>query len=98
MAYLNAQEREDLLKELSKMNFNRAKGKLRRMDPKAKLGIYRTVQITGEWITRYDLLGLGTRVTLIEDRAPLADDPKLRQKLDYQLVEVIVEPLPENRT
>lgn len=98
MAYLNAQERDALLSELSRMDFNKAKARLRRMNHKAKLALFRNVQYTGEWITRYDLPGLGTRVTLVEDRVPSSGDPNRREQAKYELVKVIVEPLPENRT
>ncbi|MFW5708641.1 MAG: hypothetical protein ACOCX5_00330 [Chloroflexota bacterium] len=99
MAYLNAKEREKLEHDLAKMDFNRAKRKLRRMDRQSKLAMYRNVQTTGEWMTRYDLVGLGAKVTLIEDRVSGYDgQPDQRQAADFELVRVIVEPLPENRT
>ena len=98
MAYLNEQERDALLNQLKNMNFMRAKSKLRKMDPKGKIALFRNVQETGEWITRYDLNGLGTRVTLIEDRNAPDNDPSIRAKAKYELVRVIVEPTADNRT
>jgi hypothetical protein len=96
--FLNAEEREKLQSELVKMNFIRAKGKLRRMDRKAKLGTYRNVQNSGEWMTTYDLPSLGAHVTLIENRSLGTDDPNERVKARYEMVRVIVEPTTGNRT
>ncbi|MDZ4670394.1 MAG: hypothetical protein SH821_05955 [Phototrophicales bacterium] len=99
MAYfLNEEERKELQSELVKMNFNRAKGKLRRMDRKAKLGTYRNVQNIGEWMTTYDLPSLGAHVTLIENCSLGTDDPNERVKARYDMVRVIVEPTTGNRT
>jgi hypothetical protein len=95
MSFLNETEREKLLNELKFMSFNPAKRKLRHMDPKARLVLLRNVQQTGEWITRYDLPTLGTRVTLIEDRD--ASETEI-SKAKYDMVKVIVEPLQGNRT
>lgn len=96
MAYLNEAERDQLLDELKTMNFKRATSKLRRMDPKGKLAIYRNNQQTGEWVTRYDLVGLGTRVTLIEDRVIKKGERSDQNK--YELARMVVEPMPGNRT
>lgn len=98
MAFLNDADRDRLLNELSSMNFKRAKARLRRMDPKGKIAVYRNVQNTGEWITRYDLHGLGTKVTLVEAYTGYEGDPAQRKAADYKLVQVIVEPMPGNRT
>jgi hypothetical protein len=105
MAYLNQQEREKLLQELVKLNnVPRARGKLRRMDPKVRLAYMRNMQQSGEYATRFDLFGLGTVVTLIErgteektatDKAGAA---AVRFKPEFTLSEVIVEPMPENKT
>jgi len=96
MAYLNSQQRDELLDELVKMKFNRAKGKLRRMG--GKLDVFRNVQNPGEWMTRYELPDRGTIVTLIEDRDGPEGGPSVRDKVKYNLVRVIVEPTPDNRT
>lgn len=96
MAYLNQQEREQLLNELKDMTFNRARGKLRRLDPKGKLAVFRNVQDVNRWVTRYDLHGLGTQVTLVETR-----DNKEKNGLmspAFHMTEIIVEPMPGNRT
>lgn len=96
MAYLNQTERENLQRELRGMKFNKARARIRRLDPKVRLAYIRNVQNVGEWATRYDLEGIGTRVTLIENYQP---HPKgARVKADFELVDVIVEPLPHNRT
>ncbi|GAB4530144.1 MAG: hypothetical protein OHK0046_50530 [Anaerolineae bacterium] len=98
MAYLNEDEREKLLNDLTRMNFMQAKSKLRHMDKRAHLDFYRNMQHTGEWVTRYDLPTLGTTVTLVESNQVKASDPAVRVKSKYELVRVIVEPMPENRT
>jgi hypothetical protein len=96
MAYLNASEREALLNELQNMNFNRARGKLRRMDPKGRLAFFRNVQNVNEWTTRYDLEGLGTRVTLVESRENRPKGIVVVPK--FELSRIIVEPMPGNNT
>lgn len=96
MAYLNEQERQALVNELSKMKFNRAKGKVRSLDPKARLAFYRNAQEVGRWMTRYELPTRGARVTLVESHRDVAKDGKL--KSDFELSEVIVEPTPDNPT
>ncbi len=97
MAYLNANERLALLEDLRKMNFNQAKWKLLHMDPQGRLAFIRNNQEVGRWMTRFDLSGLGTRVTLVERRKDI-DRNAGRQKVEYEMDEVIVEALPENRT
>lgn len=105
MAYLNQQEREKLLNELVKLNnVSRARGKLRRMDPKVKLAYMRNMQASGFYETRFDLFGLGTVVKLIErgsQHETATDKPgsaPVRLETDFTLAEVVVEPMPENKT
>lgn len=96
MAYLNGQERQQLLEKLRHMNFNRAKGYLNQIDPKARLLYLRNVQNVGEWLTAFELPSLGTRVTLVEDQQKLPG-PFGRFKTDYYLREVVVEAMSGNR-
>ena len=104
MAYLNRDERDKLMRDLTTMRFNQAKGKLRRIDPQGKLAYLRNAQETGEYWTRFELYGLGTVVTLVEreSEAQVADDQPgsapVRLKPDYELAEVMVEPMPDNHT
>lgn len=95
MAFLNTQERQALLDELKSMNFNQAKWKLQHLDPKGRLAFYRNAQGVNRWMTRYVLQGLGTQVTLVEKNQVQQKDSKFKSKFD--LVEIIVEPMPENR-
>jgi hypothetical protein len=55
MAYLNEQQREELLNQLKDMSFNQANWKLRLMDKQGRLAFYRNAQQTGRWLTRYVL-------------------------------------------
>jgi hypothetical protein len=96
MAYLNEQERLALLNELKDMSFNRAKGKLRSLDSRARLAFYRNAQQVGRWMTRYELPSLGARVTLVESHRDVAQNAKT--KSEFELVEVMIEPTPDNRT
>jgi len=96
MAYLNEKEREDLLNELINKTYKQAKRKIRRLDSTAKLGVYRNVQGVNRYLTRYELPSLGTKVTLVETYG--YDGEGRKKESDYELVEVIVEPTPENRT
>jgi hypothetical protein len=98
MTYLNENEREKLLNDLVKMNFNQARRKLRRMDPDAELEFFRNSQRVNEWMTRYKLASLGTIVTLIESREDFEEDPSHLVRLDYDLSGVVVAPTPDNRT
>ena len=66
MAYLNAEQRAQLVNELKGLSFNKAKGKVRGLDQSARLVYYRNSQGVGRWLTRYDLPTLGTRITLVE--------------------------------
>lgn len=97
MAYLNQQQREELVERLSKMKFNRAKHTLVRMDPKGKLAYFRNNQETGKWMTRVDLYSLGTRVTLVESNS-VSDKTGRLVRSGYELEEIIVEPMPDNHT
>ncbi|GIL12545.1 MAG: hypothetical protein BroJett038_12650 [Chloroflexota bacterium] len=92
MAYLNEQQRAQLRDELKNLKFNQAKGRLRRMDPKARLVFYRNSQQVGCWLTRYDLESLGTRVTLVEQNRVSSS-----MRSEWELVDVKVEPTPDNR-
>lgn len=97
MAFLNRQEREQLRDELKKLTFNQAKGRLHRIDPKGRLAYLRNMQGTNKYLTRFELIGMGTRVTLVEHLQEVQKrDGKYRA--EYELVDVVVEPRPENRT
>jgi hypothetical protein len=96
MAYLNEQQRLELLNELKNMKFMRAKGKVRRLDEESRLVFWRNAQSVGKLLTRYDLPTLGTRVTLVEGVDEVKNGSKL--KAEYGLIEVRVEPLPGNNT
>lgn len=98
MAYLNEQQREELLNDLKDLKFNQAKGKLRRMDPKARLIYMRNAQRTGRWMTRYDLETLGTRVTLVEQNRVLDENKNHKLESEWEMVEIVVEPLPDNQS
>ncbi len=103
MAYLTREERQKLLDDIKDLPFNRIKGKLRRLDKKGVMAVWRNAQTTGKLMTRFDLHGLGTVVTLIEqeietpNRTDAPGSVALRQKSDLELREVIVSPMPENR-
>jgi hypothetical protein len=88
VAFLNQQQRQDLVDELKNYKFMQAKGRARRKDPASRLVFWRNA--------RYDLPTLGTRVTLVEGVDEKDQGGKL--KADYKLVEVLAEPLPGNNT
>lgn len=97
MAYLNAQERDRLKNDLLNMSYNRAKGRLNSMDPAAKLVYWRNSQRVGEWHTRFDLPGLGTIVSLVEVIREKPTDKERVSRRSYEMVDVRVEPMAENR-
>ena len=97
MAYLNAQERERLKTDLLAMTYNRAKGRLNRIDPQARLVYWRNSQKVGELHTRFDLPGLGTSVSLIEVLQNKATDKDRITRTSFDFIDVRVEALPENR-
>lgn len=92
MAFLNKQERDELLDSIKDLKFNRIKAKLRRMDDKNRLIYYRNVQETNRWLTAYELPTKGVKVTLVENR-----EVGRKNNLEYNLTEIIVEPTSENR-
>ena len=96
MAYLNAEQRAQLVNDLKGLPFNKAKGKVRGMDQSSRLVYYRNSQGVGRWLTRFDLPTLGTRVTLVESHKDT--DNKGKIKSEYDLEEVIAEALPDNKT
>jgi hypothetical protein len=104
MAYLNRAEREKLLNDLKTMKFTPAKVKLRRMDPKGRMAYFRNAQESGKLYTRFELHGLGTVVTLIEHdtdtvtTTEAAGAASTRLKPEYKMLEVVVQPMPENKT
>ena len=97
MAYLNAQERENLKTELQGMNYNRAKSRLNHIDPSGRLVYWRNAQRVGEWHTRFDLPSLGTSVSLVETQSAKATDKDRVSRVKYELIDVRVEPMPENQ-
>ena len=96
MAYLNEQQRQELVDSLRNVKFMQAKGKVRRMDEESRLVFWRNAQGVGRLVTRYNLPTLGTRVTLVEGVDEVTQGGKL--KADYQLIEIVAEPLPGNNT
>lgn len=99
MAYLNEREREELANALIQKTYLQAKRTVRNMDRQSKLGVMRNMQQTGELLTSYTLPNKGARVSLIEKRTGGYDGtPDTRQRADYELVRVVVEPTPDNRT
>jgi len=91
MAFMNQAEREALLNQIKDLKVNQIKARLRRASNRVRLAYFRNVQEVGRWMTRYVLEDKGTQVTLVEtfDNA--------NGKADFRLVEIIVEPTPENR-
>lgn len=105
MAYLNRDEREKLLHDLTTMKVPQIRGKLRRMDPHVKLRFMRNAQTTGEFMTRLDLPGQGIIVTLVErdvneatTTTTAAGSASVRLSPDFRLQEVVIDPTPENKT
>ena len=96
MAFLNAQEREALLQQLKTMNYGQAKWKLLHIDPNGRIAYFRNNQQSGKYLTRFELKGMGTRVTLVETLGTKQQGG--HNKDDFHLVDVIVEPTPDNRT
>ncbi|MCU0512042.1 MAG: hypothetical protein MUE40_05670 [Anaerolineae bacterium] len=91
MAYLNKQERDQLLEELRGKHFARCQRLLVLKDPKIRLKYFRNNQEVDRFMTRYVLGGMGTQVTLVES---LHMDGEKRV---FTLQEIIVEPTPDNR-
>lgn len=98
MAYLNSEERAQLERELKDINdFIKVKRRLFLADKKGRLAFYRNAQHSGQLETRFDLEGLGTRVTLIEKHSREMDAKGKFWNSQYELVNIQVEPLPNNR-
>ncbi len=98
MAYLNTNERNQLKQELDALNdFTKAKRRLFLADAKGRLAFFRNAQHSGQLETRFDLEGLGTRVTIIEKHSRELDEKKSVWHSSYELLDIVVEPLPDNR-
>lgn len=98
MAYLNTEERDQLKRELLEMNdFTKAKRRLFLADKQGRLAYFRNAQHSGKLETRFDLEGLGTRVTIIERHSRELDRSGKYWNSEYHLEDIIVEPLPQNR-
>jgi len=93
MAFLNKQERDELLEDINGKTFQQIRGIVNRRDPKTRLAYFRNVQQSGKWMTLYVMEGLGTKVTLVEQ--PEINERNNRRK--YRITEIIVEPTPDNR-
>lgn len=97
MAFLNEQERQALRDDLKGRSFRGAKWKLRLMDSKSRLVYHRNNQDVGVWLTRYELKDAGVRVTLVETNAyNTHKNGKITN--DYDFTDVVVEPLPANKS
>ena len=94
MPTMTEQDRARLRNELMQLSYGRAKGRINRLDPAARLRHWRNAQRSGEWHTTYDMPGTGTRVTLVETIDPAPAGERV-YKRNYTLVDVRVEPLPE---
>lgn len=97
MAFLNAQEREELLNELKQLDYIHAKRRLFLIDKKGRMAFFRNAQHSGQLETRFDLEGLGTRVTLIEKHSRTPHPNGKFFNSHFELIDVVVEPLPGNR-
>lgn len=98
MAYLNAQQRDQLRDELKTMKLGRAKGKVKGMDRKSRLVLYRNMQRVGEFTTTYELPTLGVKVSMIEaDTLGESVSKGTANKKTYDLLDVLVNPTPDNK-
>lgn len=98
MAFLNTQEREQLERELKEINdYFKVKRRLFTEDQKGRLAFYRNAQHSGLLQTRFVLEGLGTRVTITEKHSQELDESEKFYHSKFELVDIVVEPLPENR-
>ena len=96
MAYLNADQREQLRKELEGLNFIHAKRKLMLADPKGRVAFFRNAQHSGKLETRFVLEGLGTVVTLVERFSMNEGRGLFIKRSNYELESITVEPTSTN--
>lgn len=95
---MNTQEREQLERELRDLNdFIQVKRRLFTVDQKGRLAFYRNAQHSNQLETRFVLEGLGTRVTIIEKQHQELDEKEQFYNSTFELVDIVVEALPENR-
>jgi hypothetical protein len=97
MAFLNKQERDELLDEIKDKRFNQIRNICYRKDPQARLAYHRNVQMSGKWSTRYVLEGLGTQVTVVENIEQDQDSNDRIRRRKYKIESIIVEPTADNR-
>ncbi len=93
---LSKLEMDELAQKLAKMNINRARATVRKMDSQARLDIFRVSVGTNRWVTRYSLPTKGLRIMLIEQKEEYGDpDDHGYRNARFKYVEALVEPLPE---
>ncbi|MCB0116841.1 MAG: hypothetical protein KDD84_22235 [Caldilineaceae bacterium] len=98
MAYLNAEQREELAQDLVKQKFNKAKWRLMKMDPQGRLVFFRNTQEVGYLMTRFELPTSGVTVTLYEHPGSKTNPETHKTKVANTMAQVIVEPTPENKS
>ncbi len=89
---MSQDEQQKLAQELVNSNLYRAKGRLRRLDPKNSMAFFRNAQSPTTLHTRFDLPQKGVSVTLVES---MEEKPTRGNtfKPVYKMVQVIIEPL-----
>ena len=98
MAFLNSSERDEFQQELKDINdFVKVKRRLFLADQKGRLAFFRNAQHSGKLETRFDLEGLGTRVTIVEKHSREMSEKGKFWNSHYELIDFEVEALPENR-
>lgn len=93
MAYMNKQERDAMLDKMNGATFQQIRGIVNSTDKQARIAYYRNAQLSGKWMTRYIMEGAGTIVTLTEEQI----HNERRNRTEYRIVEIVVEPTKDNR-
>lgn len=91
---LSEQDQQELAQKLASMKYRRARKKIRQLDPKANLKIWRNGVGFNELHTTYELPTFNIRVTLVEKAVIRQGGQNTKGiKKDYLYTEARVEPL-----
>lgn len=90
---MDAHERQQLAEHLASMKYQKARNEVRKLDPDAKLKLWRNSVNHNELHTTYELPNLELRVILVEQPStePIPDSYMVRAKTEY--IEARVVPL-----
>ncbi len=86
---MNAQERQKLAEKLAKLDYQKARKEVRRLDPDADLKMWQNSVGDGEYHTTYDCPNLAVRVILVEKPRATERGPRINMEFYYTEARVV---------